>query len=316
MRGVQVETGPVMVALAGPPSPHCRRYAFAVKDNELGAFLRAHREAITPADVGLPNGIRRRTQGLRRAELAALAGISVEYLTRLEQGRDRHPSFQVLAALADALRLSSGQRYLLRRAAMASEAVLCEDIPPPPRSVRATVRALLDRLEPAPAVVLNRLGDVLAYTTGYEWLVGPSGLLDAPRPSLVRYVFTDARARSTYPEWDQIADERVASLRAASCHSDPYSAALAGELATVASAAFTDRYHGQLVVPSCSGIERIVHPDLGKLQLAYETLDLAYSDGQCVVVYLPADDVTSWALDQVELNGSRRATNPSPWVSH
>jgi transcriptional regulator with XRE-family HTH domain len=230
----------------------------AVNDNELGAFLRAHREAIAPADVGLPNGTRRRTQGLRRAELAALAGISVEYLTRLEQGRDRHPSFQVLAALADALHLS----------------------------------------------------------TGYERLAGPSGLLDARRPSLVRYVFSDVRARSTYPEWDRVADERVASFRAAFCPSDAYGAALANELATVAGAAFADRFHAPPVVPNCAGIERVVHPGLGELRLAYETLDLARSDGQCVVVYLPADDATFWALDALELSGSRTAVNSSPSVSN
>ncbi len=86
-----------------------------MSDIELGAFLRTRREAITPAEVGLPKSARRRTPGLRRAELATLAGVSVEYLTRLEQGRDRHPSAQVLVALADALRLSPDEGILPRR---------------------------------------------------------------------------------------------------------------------------------------------------------------------------------------------------------
>ena len=185
-----------------------------MSDNELGAFLRTRREAIAPAEVGLPSGARRRTPGLRRAELATLAGISVEYLARLEQGRDRQPSAQVLAALADALRLSFDERVHLRHAAKATGGDplrLCPAAQPPAYSVRPTVQALLDRLEPAPAILLNRLSDVLAFTTGYERLAGPVGLLDAPRPSLVRFVFTDARARAAYPEWDRIADEQVAS---------------------------------------------------------------------------------------------------------
>jgi transcriptional regulator with XRE-family HTH domain len=269
-----------------------------VTDNELGAFLRSYREAITPADVGLPNGTRRRTQGLRRAELAALAGISVEYLTRLEQGRDRHPSAQVLGALADALRLSAEGRYVLRRAAMASEDAPCDKAPPPSRAVRATVQALLERLEPAPAAVVNRLSDVLASTSGYERLAGPTGMLDAHSPNLLRFVFTDMRARSVYPEWDRIADEWVARLKAGSCRSDPYGAALADEMATVAGAPFVDRFHGPPSIPDCTGVERIVHPALGELLLTYETLDVPFSEGQCVVVYLPADEATAAALDR------------------
>ncbi|MBI0384744.1 helix-turn-helix transcriptional regulator, partial [Streptomyces albiflaviniger] len=86
-----------------------------MSDNELGLFLRSRREAVAPADVGLPTGPRRRTPGLRRAELATLAGVSVEYVTRLEQGRDRRPSAPVLSALADALRLTASERVHLHR---------------------------------------------------------------------------------------------------------------------------------------------------------------------------------------------------------
>src|SRR5689334_19099392 len=91
-------------------------------DTELGAFLRAHREAVPPAALGLPDGNRRRTPGLRRAELATLAGVSVDYLTRLEQGRDRSPSAQVLAALADTLGLSREERIHLYRLAKTAAA--------------------------------------------------------------------------------------------------------------------------------------------------------------------------------------------------
>jgi transcriptional regulator with XRE-family HTH domain len=274
-----------------------------VSDNELGMFLRARREAISPAEVGLPEGPRRRTPGLRRSELATLAGVSVEYLTRIEQGRDRHPSAQILGALADALRLSAGERQLLVRTAKASGAMNgvgpCPAAEPPAQSVRPTVRALLNGLEPAPAVLLNRLSDVRASTTGYERLAGAIGLLDAHPPNLVRFLFSDARARAAYPEWDRVADDHVASLKLASSRDDPHVQALAEELTVTAGAAFTDRMDAPPALPRRTGIERLVHPDVGELRLAYETLELPDADGQRLVVYLPADDATSEALDHL-----------------
>ncbi|MBC6456693.1 helix-turn-helix domain-containing protein [Actinomadura sp. HBU206391] len=274
-------------------------------DNELGLFLRGRREAVTPADVGLPSGTRRRTPGLRRAELATLAGVSVEYLARLEQGRDRHPSVQVLGALADALRLSADERLYLRRLSKGTGGnLLCPGAAPPARSVRPTVRALLDRLEPAPAILLNRLSDVLAFTTGYERLAGPSGLLDADPPNLIRFVFTDPRARARYPDWDRVADEQVASLRSEAYRADPHVAELADELTVTAGAPFTDRLQAApLSVPRRTGVERLLHPDVGELRLAYETLGVGLPDAdeRRLIVYLPADEATSAALDH--LNG-------------
>ncbi|MFF0309124.1 helix-turn-helix domain-containing protein [Streptosporangium sp. NPDC004379] len=274
-----------------------------MSDNELGMFLRARREAVTPAEVGLPEGVRRRTPGLRRAELATLAGVSVEYLTRLEQGRDRHPSPQVLTALADALRLSSDERFHLLRAAKMSGGLLsCPGVAPPARSVRPTVRALLDRLDPAPAVVLNRLGDVLAFTRGYERLAGPIGLLDGRSPNVVRHLFTDARARTAYPDWDRVADEQIAVLRAACFPADPHFAGFAEELTVVAGAPFAARMAAPAAPPGVAGsmgAERLVHPEAGELRLVRETLEPSGADGQRLVVYLPADAATSAALDRL-----------------
>ncbi|WP_084672628.1 helix-turn-helix domain-containing protein [Saccharothrix espanaensis] len=153
-------------------------------ENALGRFLRARREAAAPAGFGLPDGTRRRTPGLRRGEPAVLAGISVEYLTRLERGRDRHPSAQVVGALADALRLSSHERVHVHRLVKAGGAT-CSAMAAP-RPVRPTVPALLDRPEPTPAYVVDSGGDVLACTTGFRWLA------ERVRPALHR---RDRRAR-------------------------------------------------------------------------------------------------------------------------
>jgi transcriptional regulator with XRE-family HTH domain len=289
-----------------------------VSESELSAFLRGRREAVTPAEVGLPTGARRRTPGLRRAELATLAGVSVEYLTRLEQGRDRHPSTQVLGALADALRLSGPERMHLVMLAKASggSGLVCGEVEPPARSVRAGIRALLDRLEPAPAYVVNRLGDVLAFTTGYERLAGPIGLLDGDRPNLVRFVFTDPRAAAAYPEWDRVAGEQAASLPVATRHADPHLAALIEELTVTAGAAFADRLKAANP-PQRTGVERLTHPGVGELRLAYETLELPDPDDQRLIVYLPADDASSAALDRLtgRRPGALRAVPDRPPVA-
>ncbi|MEU4995473.1 helix-turn-helix transcriptional regulator [Streptomyces sp. NPDC021622] len=275
-----------------------------MSDNELGNFLRTCREAVTPAEVGLPTGPRRRTPGLRRSEVATLAGVSVEYLARLEQGRDRHPSPQVMGALADALRLSVEERFHLRRLEKElSGDPCCPTASAPAQSVRPTVQALIDRLEPAPAVLLNRLSDVLAYTSGYERIVGPVGLLDGERPNLIRFLFTDERARAAYPEWDRVADEQVANLRSDSMLTDPHAEGFTDELTVIAGAPFAERMAAVPRLPRRSGVDRVAHPEAGALSLSYETLALPEGDGQRLMVYLPADDATTAALDR--LNGRK-----------
>ncbi|MFD9907232.1 helix-turn-helix transcriptional regulator [Streptomyces sp. NPDC059063] len=277
-----------------------------MSDNELGAFLRTCREALTPTEVGLPSGPRRRTPGLRRSEVATLAGISVEYLTRLEQGRDRHPSPQVLGALGDALRMSVEERLHLRRlhkVSTGADAPCCADAPPPARTVRPTVRDLVDRLEPTPAVLLNRLGDVLTYTTAYERIARPLGLLDGDRPNVVRHVFTDDRARAAFPEWDRVADDEIAHLRSESPMVDPHVRGFVDELTVLAGAPFTDRIEGVPGLPRRSGVKRVDHPEVGILRLSYETLALPDIDGQRLLVHLPADETTAAALDR--LNGRK-----------
>ncbi|OHV42522.1 transcriptional regulator [Parafrankia soli] len=269
-------------------------------DNVLGGFLRARRESISPTDVGLPAGARRRTPGLRRAELAILAGVSVEYLTRLERGRDRHPSGQVLGALADALRLSPDERVHLYRLVKVVGGEVCAMSAAPARPpLRPTLRALLDRLEPAPALVVTAHGDVLAHTTGFTRLAAPVGLVGDVPANLARYVFTDARARATFPDWARVADERAAALRAAADLGDGAAAALADELCITAGGEFGHRFATAAVLPAWTGVERWTHPTAGDLRLAFETLLLPGTDDHRLVAYLPADTATAAALTTI-----------------
>jgi transcriptional regulator with XRE-family HTH domain len=268
-----------------------------VSDNELGLFLRTRREAVTPAEVGLLAGDRRRTPGLRRAEVAMLADVSIEYVIRLEQGRDRRPSAQVLAALAGVLRLTPAQRVHLHRLAKSADAGFsCRGDAGPARTVRPAVRAVLEQFEPGAAVLVNQLSDVLAHTSGFTRLAGPLGLLDGALPNVARWVLSDPRARSAYPDWAHVADEQVAALKQGPFRADPHVAALADELTVLAGDEFTTRVESVPGLPRANGVLRMAHPDLGALRLSYETLELSADDDQSLIVYLPADEPTAAAL--------------------
>jgi transcriptional regulator with XRE-family HTH domain len=258
-------------------------------DNALGRFLRARREATAP-DVP---GTRRRTPGLRRSEVAERAGISVEYLTRLERGSDRYPSGQVLGALADALDLTEDERVHLYRLIKASSGGSCQQTMP--SAPRPTVLALLDRLGPTPAYVVDTVGDVLACTSGFRALAAPTGLLDDDLPNLARFVFADARARAVFPDWARVADERAAAVRAAADLGEPAAGALAVELSITAGAEFSDRYAAAAALPPPTGVEQWA----GGLRLAYESLVLPGPEEYRLVVYLPADEATAARLDDL-----------------
>jgi len=272
-----------------------------VSDNELDLFLRSRRDAVTPASLGLPAGTRRRAPGLRRSELALLSGISVEYLTRLEQGRDRRPSPEVLAALADTLRLTPSERvHLYRLTKAADPGFACMGSAPVRRTVRPAVRAVLDHLDPAPAALFDRTGEVLACTDGYRSLMAPSGLFDEDNGGhLAWYVFADPRARELYPDWPQVADHWVATLKEGPFRGNPDVARLAEQLTVVAGAEFTRRVNTVPGLPAASGVTRMEHPEVGSLRLAYETLDLSADDAQRLVVHLPADAASATALDRL-----------------
>jgi transcriptional regulator with XRE-family HTH domain len=270
----------------------------AVVVTTLAEFLRARRDRLQPGDVALPDSGRRRTPGLRREEVATLAGVSIDYLVRLEQGRDTKPSPSVIAALADALRLDDGQRRELYTLAMVSQSSeLCPATRPLARAVAPTVTALLEGLGTTLAFVVGPANDVLAWNRAWEHLVRPLGLLDGAVPNLARHVFLHPDARTVYPDWVAAADEQVSRLRAATSRwgDDEDFTALMDDLHSTPD--FNARWSLFATTEKRRGTTQLVHPDIGRLLLNYEVLLLPDDlDEQRLITWLPADDATAIAL--------------------
>ncbi|WP_116998160.1 helix-turn-helix transcriptional regulator [Desertimonas flava] len=265
--------------------------------SELGDFLRSHRERLSPEDFGFRGGGRRRTPGLRREEVATLAGISIEYLIRLEQGRDTSPSQPVLHSLAAALRLDDAERkHLVMLAMREQDSGVCRAGARPIETVAPSVTLLLQRLGPSPAVVLGPYGDLLAWNGTWTRLLAPVGLLDGPRPNLVRFVFTHPSARTLYADWDAVADAHAAQLRAAaaSWHLDQRVHDLVAELS--AEPEFARRWSAHQVGDEKRGATRLQHPTLGPLAVRFEILLLADHFDQRLLVWLPDDAPTDAAF--------------------
>lgn len=262
---------------------------------ELGAFLRSRREAVSPAQVGLPVQPGRRTPGLRRAELATLAGVSIEYLARLEQGRDTRPSAKVVSALAKALQLGDEDtEHLHLLAAVISGVEIGPRTREAVRTIRPAVRAVLRQLEPAPSFVVNHLGDLLAWTEAYGNLVGSLGILDRDPPNVLWFTFVDDRARAVYPDWDTVANEHVADLYELRWR-DPAVDAFARELARSAGPPFLDRWQRLPLGGRRTGVRELAHPEVGTLRLTFETLQLSDPDLRLVIL-LPTDEETRTRL--------------------
>lgn len=272
----------------------------AMSSSELGSFIRRRREAITPPEVGLPTSGRRRTPGLRRAELATVAGVSVDYLIRIEQGRDTNPSAGVVLALADALRLDDEDRdHLKRLAAITGNAEFCPTHRPPATRVRPAIDALLGRLSSTPAMVVNGVADIIAWTPTFASLAGPVGILDGDPANLIRYTFADPRARTTFADWTRVADEQVAGLRSVSPTGDGVVEDLVAELRETAGREFSERWNRHDVARREIGIVKIRHPLVDEVRCTFETLTLSDVARQQLVVWLPADDVSAQRLDEL-----------------
>ncbi|MEU8321410.1 helix-turn-helix transcriptional regulator [Nonomuraea sp. NPDC048881] len=252
---------------------------------ELADFLRRSRERLLPGEVGLPSGPRRRTPGLRREEVAQLAGMSADYLMRLEQARSPQPSTQLLGALARALRLTSDERDHLY--------LLAGHRPPAgPRAgehVKPSLLYLLDRLVGTPAQVLSDLGDVLAQNAMAESLFGCSCTVEEPDRNIVWRWFTDPFRRAAYPEEEHAERSRVhvADLRAAVVRrgNDEPARALVERLRR-ASPEFVSLWERHEVAVRRGSRMRVRHPAIGAMEFDYEVL-LAPAEDQRLLIFTP-----------------------------
>jgi len=237
----------------------------------LADFLRRRREALQPQEVGLPIGARRRTRGLRREEVAALAAMSTDYYTRLEQQRGPQPSEQMLASLARALRLTSDERdYLFQIAGHSAPTAAAAATHVAPALLR-----VLDRLSDTPALILSNLGETLVQNRMAEALFGDkSGYTGLARSEIYRW-FTDPAERQRYPEPDRDRQSRaqVANLRAAYGSMGPRSRA--GELARAlrkASPEFAALWERHEVARRFEDHKILIHPELGPIEVDCQVL--------------------------------------------
>lgn len=252
---------------------------------ELRDFLQSRRARVTPEDVGLPLGRGvRRVPGLRREELAQLAGVSVDYYTRLEQGRDLNVSVEVLRAVADALRLQEDERAHLFDLAQPTR-VRRRQVAPSPQRVRSGVLTLLGTLT-TPAFVVGRCLNILATNPMARALICDFDALPRRDRNHARWVFLDPVARERYLDWEAIARDNVATLRMHAGHypDDPELSGLIGEL-TVKSPEFASWWADHEVLRSSHGTKRYHHPLVGELTISYEALAIPDATDQVLFIY-------------------------------
>lgn len=252
---------------------------------KLGAFLRSRRAKIAPESVGIAAGSRRRVPGLRREELAQLAGMSVDYYVRLEQGRATQPSEEILDALARVLGLDATEREHLRTLTASRRRPRSSSPRRRPERVRPELQRLLDEMYGLPALITGHRQDVLAWNVLASELYGGLGEGRRDRNN-ARYLFLDESSQETFPDWDQRARETVAVLRLAAGRypDDEPLRTLVGEL-SVRSDEFRSLWAAGDVLVCGSGTKHFRHPVVGELDLRYETLQLPASAGQELHVF-------------------------------
>jgi transcriptional regulator with XRE-family HTH domain len=282
--------------------------------NEIRQFLTSRRARITPEQAGLPTygGSNRRVAGLRREEVALLAGVSVDYYTRLERGNLGGVSEAVLDALAQALQLDEAERGHLFDLARAANTTARPRRRPAQQRIRPGIQRILDAMTNAPADLRNGRGDILAANRlGYA--LYSELYIDPVRPANVaRFLFLSPRAQEFFPDWESTANDLVANLRTAAGR-NPHDRGLqdlVGELST-RSQEFRSRWAAHNVRLHQTGRKRLHHPVVGDLELTYEVLALPADPGLALVVYgaepgSASQDglrlLASWAatLDQAE----------------
>ncbi|MDN3297665.1 helix-turn-helix transcriptional regulator [Streptomyces ficellus] len=277
---------------------------------ELSEFLRSRRARLKPEDVGLPEfGRHRRVPGLRREELAQLAGVSVAYYTRLEQGNGRNVSGEVLDAIARALRLTDAERDHLTHLAKPTYKKKRRASVTRPQTVRPALRLLLDAMDGVPAYLLGRRLDIIGWNRMARALLGDFAALEPQERNMAWQVFLAPNARDLYVDWEAKATEVVSVLRMyAGCSADdPQLSALVGEL-SVKSPEFRALWAAHTVQDKGHGVKRLRHPLVGELTLAYETLKVPDDHDLHLVAYTAepgsrsADALgllANWGVDEV-----------------
>ncbi|TDB98407.1 helix-turn-helix transcriptional regulator [Actinomadura sp. 7K534] len=277
---------------------------------ELADFLRRRREAVRPAEAGLTEGPRRRTSGLRREEVAMLAGMSVDYVVRLEQGRSSRPSAQLLGALARALRLSDDERdhlfHLAGHQPVPADGTAC--------LARAGLIRMLDLLDGTPALVLSELGEVLAQNRTSVLLAGDLTGFSGDRRYLPYRWFTEPDVRAAHAADDRERHSRqiVADLRVVAGRrpGDPEVSRLVDRL-RAASGDFRRLWDEHEVAVRRADRKTIVHPRVGSLRMDCETL-VTPDQRQELVVLTPADEEARERLELLRVLGTEEFPSDAP----
>ncbi len=255
---------------------------------EAGDFLRSRRGRLAPSEVGLPQGFRRRTPGLRREEVAMLAGVGTTWYTWLEQGREIQPSSEVLAALADALRLDPAERHHL---------FSLYDRPAPERRlpgeehIGEPLRRMMDGLAGQPAFVLGWRWDILAWNRAAEAVIGPSPRPDGGRSNALDLLFCDPACRRLFVDWETAARGALATFRAdcAPYVGDPDFEGLVARL-TRLSPEFAAWWPQHDVGRRLAGKKRLDHPTVGRMHFAFSTLAVGDRPGMKLLVFTAVDE--------------------------
>jgi transcriptional regulator with XRE-family HTH domain len=273
------------------------RNVVAIRRRELAAFLRSRRERITPEDVGLPGGHRRRTAGLRREEVAQLAGVGVTWYTWLEQGRPIRASLQVLEAVARTLQLDVAERQHLFRLAEVPDTTHPDDSGPP---LRPQVQVILDGLNPMPASVVTERFDILAWNAAYQVLF-PYIAQSAPgQRNALLYCFTRPDCCSAVQNRaDQLA-AMTAQLRAAYGHhvGDPAWTGFIRRM-EAASPEFAAMWGTQDVAQPAQYVKVFRHPLYPRLPMTSTSFAVQAAPGARLVVYTPDDEATRAAMERL-----------------
>ncbi|MEV6286177.1 helix-turn-helix domain-containing protein [Kribbella sp. NPDC051770] len=279
--------------------------------DELGPFLKARRAALSPYEVGLPDTGQRKVAGLRREEVAQLAAISVDYYTRLEQGRVQ-ASATVLATLSRALRLTDDEQTYLYAVAGKTDARPRRRRPA--QKVRPAIRRLLDQLGRTPAIALGRRMDVLAWNHTAAALFTDFGRLPVAHRNYIRLLFTDPAVRALHVDWQHDARDAVAALRmeAAATPDDPALAQLVGEL-SVQDADFRSSWAEQRVNAAAYGTKHYRHAVVGDLTLDCDIWVSPDGSGQRLMVLTAEPATPSYDALQILGSYSRNAAAIPTW---